>query len=90
MASGPFIGLGNRPVGQQPLRKLLLKTGDACIVHGRYWVASLGFRYDDLDGDPVAQVVLMPGDLAPYHLKLGPHGEFLRREAVTWELRVEL
>ena len=35
-------------------------------------------------------VILMPGDIAPYWLNLGPHGEFLGREAITWELLAEL
>ncbi len=42
------------------------------------------------DDDDAPQVVLMPGDAAPYWLKLGPHGEYLGRDAVTWELVAEL
>ena len=35
-------------------------------------------------------MILMPGDIAPYWLNLGPHGEFLGREAITWERLAEL
>jgi hypothetical protein len=83
------IGLPRAPVGNRPSRKIKLKTGETCSVHGRY-------RHPDFvqiaegDDDDAPQVVLMPGDVAPYWLKLGPHGEYLGRDAVTWELVAEL
>jgi hypothetical protein len=59
------------------------------VVDGRYrypapQVAAAG------DDDDAPQLVLMAGDIAPYWLKLGPHGEYLGRDAVTWELIAEL
>lgn len=84
-----FIGLPRTPIGKTPSKKAKLKTGAACSVPGRY-------RHPDFepvapgDDDDAPQVVLMPGDVAPYWLKLGPHGEYLGRDAVTWELVAEL
>ena len=58
-------------------------------MHGRY-------RHPDFeriaqgDDDDAPQVVLLPGDVAPYWLKLGAHGEYLGRDTVTWELAAEL
>lgn len=78
------------PACVPPEKKVKLKSGEACTVHGRYSLPKLGFKFDDEKNDPVAQVVLLPGDIAPYWLALGPHGELKSRDAVTWELRCEL
>jgi hypothetical protein len=75
-----FIGLGKEPIGQKPAKKLRLKTGDRCQVYGRYQRSEAG----------KPDVTLFPGDTAPYWLKLGPHGRYLGREIVTWELVAEL
>ena len=84
-----FIGLPRTPVGKVPRKKISLKTGEACSVHGRYRHPG----YEPVapgDDDDAPQVVLLPGDIAPYWLKLGPHGEYLGRETVTWHLVAEL
>lgn len=75
-----FIGLGKQPIGSSPSKKLRVKTGEQCKVHGRY-------QRPDADKP---ELVLMPGDVAPYWLQLGPHGEYLGRQAVSWELVAEL
>ena len=85
-----LIGLGKKPVGTKPTKRVKLKTGEVCAAYGRYWNPALGFQFDDPEGDPVSEVVLMPGDIAPYQLKLGPHGQYLGRESIAWELRAEL
>ena len=86
-----FIGLPREPLGIAPRKKLRLNPGDVCAVHGRYRQA--GFvtppDYGD-DVDLAPMVVLLPGDTAPFPLKLGPHGEFLGRAAIKWELIAEL
>lgn len=84
-----FIGLPRTPVGKLPSKKVKLKTGETCLLHGRYCRPNVEPVDPDEDEKP-AQVVLMPGDVAPYWLKLGPHGEYLGREAVVWELVAEL
>lgn len=76
-----FIGLGKQPLGKPPSKRIKLKTGDTCAVHGRYRDPA-----DDPDDEDAFRMVLLPGDVAPYRLKLGPHGEYLGRDAVTWEL----
>jgi hypothetical protein len=84
-----FVGLPRTPVGKPPSKKISLKTGETCSVHGRY--RHPGFEPvapGNDDGAP--QVVLLPGDAAPYWLKLGPHGEYLGRDDLTWELVTEL
>ena len=86
-----FIKLPRTPVGKAPRKKHQLKTGETCSVHGRY-------RHPDFEpvapgeeeDDESPQIVLMPGDVAPYWLRLGPHGEYLGRDAVAWELAAEL
>jgi hypothetical protein len=83
-----FIGLPRTPIGKPPSKKLKLKTGLACVAHGRYRHPGFGPLQDEDDEAP--QVVLLPGDIAPYWLQLGPHGELLGRETVTWELVAEL
>jgi len=80
-----FIGLGRSAPGVKPARKLELKSGDTCTRYGRYRDPD-----DDADDEDARCVVLQEGDLAPYRLKLGPHGEFLGRESVAWELHGEL
>ena len=84
-----FIGLPRVPLGATPRKRLTLQTGDACAVHGRYRQA--GFVTPPEFAEDIApMVVLLPGDIAPFLLKLGPHGEFLGRAAVKWELIAEL
>lgn len=78
-----FIGLPRTPISTTPTKKQKLKSGDACAVHGRYCFT--GGKIDD-EGSELPEVVLLPGDIAPYWLKLGPHGELLGREFVTWDL----
>ncbi|TXH13987.1 MAG: DUF3396 domain-containing protein [Gammaproteobacteria bacterium] len=84
-----FIGLPRTPVGKVPRKKIKLKTGETCTVHGRYRHPAFEAVAAG-DDDDAPQVVLMPGDVAPHWLKLGPHGEYLGRDAVTWELVAEL
>jgi hypothetical protein len=85
-----FIGLPREPLGAAPVKKIKLRTGEACIVHGRY--RELGFvtpvEFGDEDIAPI--VILMPGDIAPFVLRLGPHGSVLRRDEIKWELIAEL
>lgn len=76
-----FIGLGKQPLGKSPSKRIKLRTGDTCTVHGRYRDPA-----DDPEDEDAFSAVLLPGDVAPYRLKLGPHGEYLGRDAVTWEL----
>lgn len=80
-----FIGLGKKPLGKPPSKRVKLKTGDACAVHGRYLDPA-----DDPDDEDALSVVLLPGDVAPFRLQLGPHGEYLGRKAISWELTAEL
>lgn len=80
-----FIGLGKQPLGKPPSKRIKLKTGDTCTVHGRYRDPA-----DDPDDEDALSVVLLPGDVAPYRLQLGPHGEYLGRKAIAWELAAEL
>lgn len=75
-----LIGLGKEPLGKVPSKKVRVKTGERSQHYGR-------FRRTDADSP---ELTLMPGDVAPYWLKLGPHGEYLGRDAVTWELVAEL
>ena len=86
-----LIGLPRVPLGAAPRKKINLKTGEVCTIHGRY--REFGFvtppDYGD-DEDIAPMVVLLPGDAAPYLLKLGSHGEFLGRDIVKWELVAEL
>lgn len=87
-----FAGLPRGPVGTKPTKKVRIETGKPCVVHGRYRKYPLepaqpGDGDDDIRGP---MVVLLPGDLAPFHVTLGPHGEFVSREATTWELVAEL
>lgn len=84
-----FIGLPRTPVGKVPSKKIKLKTGETCTVHGRYRHPAFEAVAAG-DDDDAPQVVLMPGDLAPHWLKLGPHGEYLGRDVVAWELVAEL
>ncbi|WP_322402464.1 type VI immunity family protein [Massilia luteola] len=87
-----FAGLPRGPVGTKPAKKVRIETGKPCVVHGRYRKYPLepaqpGDGADDIRGP---MVVLLPGDLAPFHVTLGPHGEFVSREVTTWELVAEL
>lgn len=77
-----FIGLPQTPVGKRPGKKHKLNAGDACVIHGRYRLPGPPVEEDD----QVPQVVLLAGDIAPYWLELGPHGEFIERKTVAWEL----
>jgi hypothetical protein len=84
-----LVGLTRAKVGKAPSKRLKLKSGDICNLHGRYRhpdFASLPVGEDD----SVPQVVLLPGDVAPYWVKLGPHGEHLGRDLVEWELVAQL
>jgi hypothetical protein len=85
-----FVGLPRKPLGSAPVRKIKLRTTEACIVHGRY--RELGFvtpaEFGDEDMSPM--VILLPGDVAPYIVRFGPHGADPRRQATTWELVAEL
>ncbi|QJE02027.1 DUF3396 domain-containing protein [Massilia forsythiae] len=81
-----FIGLPRAPAGAAPRKRVRLETGHACSIHGRY--SDTASRA--ADADDALQLVLLPGDIAPYVLKLGLHGEYLSREAITWELVAEL
>ena len=74
-----------------PKRKALVECVEAyeqaygtCSVHGRYRSAANGKAEEEQNESP--EVVMLPGDIAPYWLKLGPHGALLGRELVTWEL----
>ena len=84
-----FVGLPRTPIGKVPGKKIKLKTGEKCTVHGRYRHPAFEAVAAG-DDDDAPQVVLMPGDVAPYWLKLGAHGEYLGRDAVAWELVAEL
>ena len=78
----------------KPPERVTLKTGEQCRYDGRYWLPALGYKFDNEEDGPLEQIVLLPGDVAPYRLALGlglgPNGELLGREAVVWELRGEL
>ena len=84
-----FVGLPRTPIGKVPGKKIKLKTGEKCTVHGRYRHPAFETVAAG-DDDDAPQVVLMPGDVAPYWLKLGAHGEYLGRDVVAWELVAEL
>ena len=75
-----LVGLGKEPLSQVPSKKIRVKTGERSQHYGR-------FQRTNADSP---DLILMPGDIAPYWLKLGPHGEYLGRDAVTWELVAEL
>ena len=75
-----LVGLGKEPLGKAPSKNISVKTGKLCQCCGR-------FQRPDADKP---ELILMPGDVAPYWLRLGPHGEYLGRDAVTWELVAEL
>lgn len=87
-----FAGLPPGPVGAPPKKKLKLATGKPCVVHGRYRKypidPALFDENEEYDRSPM--VVLLPGDIAPFFLTLGPHGEFVSRDVTTWELVAEL
>lgn len=75
-----LLGLGEEPIGLPPVRKASLKSGELSQHYGRF----------QRKGAEKPELILMPGDPAPYWVKLGPHGEFLGRESVVWELVAEL
>jgi hypothetical protein len=84
-----FVGLLDNLVGKPVQKPLTLQTGEVCQLHGRY--RHSGFPVvgpDEYDNAP--HVVLLPGDVAPYWLNLGPHGEFLGKNEVNWVLVAEL
>lgn len=86
-----FIGLGSQLIGKKPEKTIKLKTGNACEIHGRYRPHPIApLSPEDEEYDETTTIVLLPGDLAPYILRLGPHGEFLGRDAITWALAAEL
>lgn len=81
------IGLPSEPSTAiaQPLVEL--KSGKPCKTGGRYRDLS---KFDpDLEDEDMPTIFLLPGDIAPYWLKLGPHGKYLGRESVTWTLIAE-
>lgn len=87
-----FAGLPRGTVGTKPTKKIRIGTGESCVVHGRYRKYPLepaqpGDGDDDIRGP---MIVLLPGDVAPFHVTLGPHGEFVSREATSWQLVAEL
>lgn len=61
-----------------------LKSGEVCQIQARFREMSVPLPDDVGDYDPAHFVVLLPGDVAPFKLALGPHGEFLERLAVKW------
>lgn len=75
-----LIGLGKEPLGKTPSKKVRVKTGERSQRYGRF----------QHSGSDIFEVILMPGDVAPYRIRLGPHGEYLGRDAVIWELVAEL
>ncbi len=79
------------PLGTAPLKKIKLKSGEQCTIHGRYrksgFVTPSAFG---ADVDIAPMVVLLPGDVAPFFVRLGTHGEFLAREAIKWDLVADL
>jgi hypothetical protein len=86
-----LIGLPRVPLGAAPRKKIKLTTGETCSIHGRY--REFGFITPAEfggDADIAPMVVLLPGDVAPYLLKLGSHGEFRGSDAIKWELIAEL
>lgn len=86
-----FARLGRQLVGKPPEKTIKLKTGAKCVVHGRYRPHPIKpSPPEDEEYNEEPTVVLLPGDIAPYQLRLGPHGEFLGRDAITWALYTEL
>lgn len=85
-----FVGLMRGPVGKKPEKTIKLKTGGTCVVHGRYRPHPIKPALPDDDDDQEPTVVLLPGDLAPFLLRLGAHGEILACDPVTWALAAEL
>jgi hypothetical protein len=86
-----LIGLPRVPLGAAPRKKLKLKPGEVCTVHGRYREADFVTSPDYGDDEDLApMVVLLPGDVAPFILKLGEHGESLGRSSSKWELIADL
>jgi hypothetical protein len=83
-----LAGLPRTALGAAPSDRVTLQSGETCKIHGRYRDAS--FEPDEEEYDDAPKVVLLPGDFVPYKLSLGPHGEFLGREAVAWQLVAEL
>jgi len=80
-----FIGLPETLPGSPPRKKIKLRTGEECVISGRYRHPGFG-PAEPHEDDEAPHVVLLEGDYAPYSLRLGPHGEYLGREAVSWEL----
>lgn len=82
-----FIGLPERALIKPRTPSLKLKTGEICAIAGRYqYIAKPD---PDQDEDFIPMVVLLPGDIAPYWVELGPHGEYLGRAEITWSLIAE-
>jgi len=71
-----FAGLGKEPLGQLPSKNVRLKAGERCKTYGRY----------KRTGADTPELVLLPDDVAPFHVLCGAHGQFVGREAATWEL----
>ena len=69
----------------KPKSSKYLKSHDKCQISGRYRDSSIPWPDDPGDYDAAHFVVLLPNDIAPYQLRLGPHGELLERVMVKWE-----
>lgn len=86
-----LVGLPRLPLGAAPLKRIKLKSGEPCTIYGRYrkagFVTPAAFG---ADVDIAPMVILLPGDIAPFFVQLGNHGEFLSREVVKWDLLAEL
>jgi hypothetical protein len=61
-----------------------VKSGEVCNIQARFRDMSVPFPDDVGDYDPANFVVLLPRDVAPFKMVLGPHGEFLGRVSVKW------
>lgn len=87
-----FAALPRGPIWNKPAKQIKLYTGQPCPVHGRYRKypidPALFDENEEYDRSPM--VILLPGDAAPFYVRLGPHGEFLSRDLATWELVAEL
>jgi hypothetical protein len=86
-----LVGLPRVLLGASPMKKIKLKSGEECTVHGRYRKADFVTPPEfGADVDTAPMVVLLPGDTAPFFLRLGEHGEFVSREVIKWDLVAEL
>ncbi|NQE47772.1 hypothetical protein RC52_04630 [Herbaspirillum rubrisubalbicans] len=82
-----LIGLPEEPSAEIAQPIVRLKSGKPCKTGGRY--RDLSKFNPDLEDEDMPTIYLLPGDIAPYWLNLGPHGKYLGRETVTWTLIAE-